>query len=488
MQMNRQKIFKNILLCFCVFSIFLGTLFSIAVKSIEAAEKPVIRVGYLDEYDPYSNFKHKKHIMSGFVKFLVNRIEKDANVKTRCRPYLNEQQMLDDLKLGKIDVVFPVYGDKQWAKGYGISISKPIDKSELILIFKGNDRPNLTKRIGLLDKSVFEKRYLESSPLNSLYYSYPDIVFAADAIKEGAIDSVLVQSTQYIVLEKYLSPSLRLNKKVFADNIEVCLGLAPESAYLTTINQVLANISQEEMHREIIRASNDSSQFTWKDFVVEHIVEIAWMVAGFIFFLIICFVRYYQVTRRTAAILLDSKLKTEEILEKETNLRQALEKAMFKAEHDSMTGLLNKGSFEAVLESHLNNPHMACIVFDIDNFKNVNDTYGHDIGDQVIKAVASAIKTSFRDTDAVARIGGDEFAIIIKEITADKRDIIIQRLTNVREILTDKASELPNVTLSVGIAFADEESRNNPKVIFLHADSVLYEVKDNGRDGFIFYN
>lgn len=488
MQSFKQNLMKYLLCCVCILSFFIGIFVCAEVTATENSKQTTIRVGYLDEYDPYSNFKHRKHIMSGFVKFLVYRLEKDAGVATKCRPYLNNQHMLADLKAGKIDVIFPVYGDHNWAKRNGLALTKPVDKSDLLLLFKGNYRPEIIKKIGYLEKSVFEKEYLETY---TSYYpgtSFPDIVFAADAVNEGIVNGVVVQATQYMVLEKYLPKNMQLNKKVFAKEIEVCLALADNSPHFTLVNKVISGISQEELRREIIRASNDTSQFTWKDFVIEHFVEFACAIVGLLFFMLLGFVRYYQVSRQNAAVLLDSKLKAEEVLAKETHLRQALEKAMFKAEHDSMTGLLNKGSFDAALENHKDNLNMACIVVDIDRFKDVNDTYGHDIGDQVIKAVAHAVKTSFRDTDVVARIGGDEFAIIVKDITNDKRDLIINRIKNVRDILERTSSELPKVTLSVGIAFADEETRYNSREIFLHADNMLYEVKDNGRDGFIFYN
>lgn len=488
MQDLKQIIIKSIVYCVCVMSFLAGIFICSEVKAAENTNQPTLRVGYLDEYDPYSNFKHKKHVMSGFVKFLVFRMEKDAGVTTKCRPYLNNQQMLNDLKAGKIDVVFPVYGDKDWAKRNGIVLTKPVDKSDLLLLHKGTYRPELLKKLGYLDKSIFEKEYLDTNSSYRANISFPDIVFAADAINEGVVSGVIVQATQYNVLEKYLHESLKLNKKVFAKDIEVCLALSEKSPYFLMVNKVISGISEEELKREIIRASNDSSQFTWKDFIIEHFVEFTCLIVAFIFLLISGFAIFYQASRKTAAVLLESKIKAEEVLAKETHLRQALEKAMFKAEHDSMTGLLNKGSFESALEAHKTNPNMACIVVDIDRFKDVNDNYGHDIGDQVIKAVAHAIKKSFRDSDDVARIGGDEFAVIMKDITSEQRDIIISRIKNVRDILERISNELPRVTLSVGIAFADEETKDNPKEVFLHADSVLYEVKDSGRDGFIFFN
>ena len=85
------------------------------------------------------------------------------------------------------------------------------------------------------------------------------------------------------------------------------------------------------------------------------------------------------------------------------------------AEHDPLTDLLNRGSFDKALKLHDDGKHdFALILADVDQFKSVNDTFGHAVGDQVLKRVSSLLQVAFRNTDFVCRIGGDEFAVICR--------------------------------------------------------------------------
>lgn len=156
------------------------------------------------------------------------------------------------------------------------------------------------------------------------------------------------------------------------------------------------------------------------------------------------------------------------------------------AEHDSMTELLNKESFEKLLKIYEegNNP-FALLLIDVDIFKSVNDTYGHAVGDALLKRVAFNLKNAFRSVDYVCRIGGDEFAVIMVEMTSDLQYTIKDKIAMVSEELARPEGEAPAITLSVGVAFSDRE--NPGEDIFKDADKILYYVKENGKNGISFY-
>lgn len=156
------------------------------------------------------------------------------------------------------------------------------------------------------------------------------------------------------------------------------------------------------------------------------------------------------------------------------------------AEHDSMTDLLNRGAFEKILNIYENGePNFALILVDVDTFKSVNDTHGHAMGDKILKKVSKLLKDAFRSIDYVCRIGGDEFAIIMVEMTSDLQYTISDKIKAVNEEHAMAEDGVPAVSLSVGVAFAD---RKNPgESIFKDADKALYRVKENGRNGCDFY-
>ena len=149
-------------------------------------------------------------------------------------------------------------------------------------------------------------------------------------------------------------------------------------------------------------------------------------------------------------------------------------------EHDALTGLFNRGAYEKLLHIHeTGDSPFALILVDVDIFKSVNDTYGHATGDAILKKVSNQLRTAFRSVDYVCRIGGDEFAIIMVQMTSDLSYTISDKITAVNESLTHPDDGLPAVSLSVGVAFSD---RDNPgDSIFKDADKALYETKENGK-------
>lgn len=156
------------------------------------------------------------------------------------------------------------------------------------------------------------------------------------------------------------------------------------------------------------------------------------------------------------------------------------------AEHDALTDLLNRGSYDKLLKIY-DQPgnHYALIMVDVDVFKSVNDTYGHEVGDKILKRVAKLLQTAFRSIDHVCRIGGDEFAIIMVDMTPDLAYTIEEKIDAVNKLLSEPEEGCPVVSLSVGVAFSD---RKNPSdSIFKDADKALYKTKETGRNGCSFY-
>jgi diguanylate cyclase (GGDEF)-like protein len=157
------------------------------------------------------------------------------------------------------------------------------------------------------------------------------------------------------------------------------------------------------------------------------------------------------------------------------------------ADHDALTGLFNRRRFEEELDrevalaSRYDEPG-AALVLDLDNFKYVNDTLGHQAGDQLIVNVASVLRRRLRDTDVLARLGGDEFAVILPR--TDERaahEVARQLLQTVRDHEGFAAGRTLRVTTSIGVALFGEEEVTGQEVLAT-ADIAMYEAKDAGRD------
>ena len=124
------------------------------------------------------------------------------------------------------------------------------------------------------------------------------------------------------------------------------------------------------------------------------------------------------------------------------------------------------------------------MIIDVNQFKQVNDRYGHETGDQVLKKVATLLEYSFRDSDLPARIGGDEFAVVVMDITAEMKFVIEEKVNSINHALLHPTDGLPRVSLSVGIAFSEN---GFPEDLYRNADKALYQIKGNEKRSYCFY-
>lgn len=166
-------------------------------------------------------------------------------------------------------------------------------------------------------------------------------------------------------------------------------------------------------------------------------------------------------------------------------LTQANSKVLqYKAAHDSLTGLMNRSAYESLkLALREQDTAIALLLVDVDHFKQVNDRYGHEIGDKILCRVAHQLRQSFRAKDFCVRFGGDEFAVILRDAFPHMRSSIQAKITALNHILMHPDDELPPVSLSVGVAFGI----GFPDTIYNNADTALYETKEHGRCGVSFF-
>ncbi len=152
------------------------------------------------------------------------------------------------------------------------------------------------------------------------------------------------------------------------------------------------------------------------------------------------------------------------------------------AEHDALTGILNRRAFDEVCLKTEGN--MAILLVDLDDFKHVNDTWGHEAGDVALKALARALTSAFRKDDYICRIGGDEFSVILKDFNPDAEVVIYTKIQQVADMIKH-VNENFGITISVGAALS---SSGFSQELFNQADKALYEVKNNGKNGCEIFN
>ena len=163
--------------------------------------------------------------------------------------------------------------------------------------------------------------------------------------------------------------------------------------------------------------------------------------------------------------------------------KKSLEQMNFQASHDELTGVYNRAGYEVIL-SGLELETTAMLLFDADVFKSINDQFGHETGDKILKKISEALVKCFRSDDYVCRVGGDEFVVFMVHINKNPERLIEEKVIQVNRTLWDDSDGLPRVTLSAGVSYG---TTKDAKEMFSQADTALYYVKDHGRNGCCFY-
>jgi diguanylate cyclase (GGDEF)-like protein len=154
------------------------------------------------------------------------------------------------------------------------------------------------------------------------------------------------------------------------------------------------------------------------------------------------------------------------------------------ASRDSLTGALNRGAFEQRLDAELARTErttspLALVVFDVDHFKSINDSFGHAAGDQVLRGISDAVAGSLRRSDVFGRLGGEEFGLLLPDTDAQGAATVADKL---RRMLSAPAVAGRSLTVSFGVAQAPRNGSWGGRKLLAEADRALYAAKRGGRD------
>jgi len=180
------------------------------------------------------------------------------------------------------------------------------------------------------------------------------------------------------------------------------------------------------------------------------------------------------------------------IVEDITERREAQSRVQYLATHDEMTGLANRTLFTELLTNTIASAkryrrHFAVLFIDLDRFKIINDSLGHEGGDQLLKEMAVRFRGNVRESDVLARFGGDEFVLLVNEVPDRATAALIARnllLLTLKPVRI--AGQQCRVTASIGIAMYPEDAADT-NALMKHADMAMYRAKEEGKNGFQFY-
>ena len=176
-------------------------------------------------------------------------------------------------------------------------------------------------------------------------------------------------------------------------------------------------------------------------------------------------------------------------------IRFAIERKRFEehltylAQYDHLTGLVNRILFrdrlvQATARSKRMQQMIGLMLLDLDRFKLVNDTFGHDMGDELLKAVSERLKTCVREVDTVARMGGDEFTIILEGVSSEQNVLVVaKRITESIATPFELKGHCISIGISIGITIYPQDDHPVDELL-KHADTAMYQAKQQGGSAF----
>lgn len=239
----------------------------------------------------------------------------------------------------------------------------------------------------------------------------------------------------------------------------------------------------------------------------QYLLVFAGALVGLLLYAAASLVRTHQVIRRfnkelrQANTTLEQRVqeRTSELREAHAALlaemekeRAAAQQVEYLAYHDRLTGLFNRSMFSQLLERSLREARrysrsLAVMFVDLDRFKNINDTLGHEAGDLLLKEVAQRLKSCLRESDSVARLGGDEFVVMLPNAgDHDQLSAVAQKILGaVAQAFSLHGQEF-RVTASVGISVYPGDG-DDEATLMKHADIAMYKAKEDGKNNFMFF-
>ncbi len=360
-------------------------------------------------------------------------------------------------------------------------LTRPYIGDDMVMVTRADEPfiPDLhliqKSRLGAIGNSVM-KDDLESE--------YPQMeIIAVESIDEGLMKVLNGELYGFVypmivlnhIVQHDYPGQLRISAKT-DDQFIASIAIHKDEPLLHEIfEKILSGMTQDVKYRIY-------SKWVSSKYEQEYDYSLLWKV-GTAFTLLLIIVLYWN--RRLV-------LHRREINTKNRELEDEKEKVLHIAYHDHLTGLSNRVSLSETLEHAISVAHrrseiLGLLFIDLDRFKIVNDTLGHHVGDEMLRVVANRITGVIRDSDVLARVGGDEFIVLLEGIShQDEAALVAEKiLESVKGQINVDEYEL-NTTASIGIAIYPEDGADTNTLI-KNADAAMYLAKDEGKDGYRYY-
>lgn len=402
-----------------------------------------LNVGIFADYPPYETFQYGQ--ASGITIEILDCLSDITGIQFRYVLVDSFQDIAEKMSTGEIDLVGSIGANSDVAKELGVILSEPyLDNGTLWLT-----RKNETTKNAVFHMVSGNIPYYENENLTRV----EDIQSALLDLSENGTNSIFCEPN----VAKYYLYHLDIDNVEYqtVGNIssEIVLGMGKhlDDAVMGLLNHAMLHLDSSKVEEIVLQNMTFETEITFKSFL-----------------------KMYSTLIVTIVILVLSVILAATIYHSNKFKKMSRQ--------DSMTKLFNSGYFHKYTGEKTKKLNQGCLILiDIDLFKEVNDTHGHQKGDEVIQIVAHSVKKRFRQGDMVARLGGDEFAVLL-ENPCDKEELE----SKFKSLLEDLQNNQAGIPISLSIGGHIFSGGIAYKELYDLADENLYKVKENGRNGFSF--
>ena len=456
-------------------------------KYIETS--PVLRVALLPNIRPLFDVGGPNLELShGIYMDLLKMVSTISGMRFELKQAPSEEALRKMLEDGEADLAFAVYSDQK--SPLDTYFTNDFRKEEFSVVRKRREPENAdSKGVVALAQTFPGAQYYLQQHYHWRVHTYATVTECFDAVEREECEAALVPAPY---IQRNSSMALRPSLVVADDEtlrIPISMEISPHQPRILqrVLNTTLLRLNREQVAR-LVR-ENSAPEFSLGYILHQYPLQTAIVLC---FFLgggaVTAFVFYRNSLQRKQNLVLQQKNQELRVaLENVESMRVSRDGYKMKSRTDMLTGLYNKKATEHICQQQLatlaEDRLAALFILDLDHFKEANDTYGHQCGDDILRNFAESLRNIFRTNDCLGRFGGDEFTVFLCDLPNEK--IISTKAVQILEAARNLRMEGKDIhiTSSVGIAIAPKHGMEYEE-LFHVADQALYKVKTEGRDGF----
>ena len=456
-----------------------------AERFVESAKK--LRVAVLPDFAPFFEMR-KDGTANGLYMDILRLLSENSGLQFSFLRAESEPQLWQMLMSGEADMAFVSYADEISAMDVYYTGDVREEKFSVIRRKDGKMQPS-ARNVAVVPagfpgaEQYFAKKY------HQRVRTAESVEKCLDAVEAGVYETTYIPAL-YLRRENtmFYRPSLEEADREMAE-IPIALALSPKqpTIWQVILNGSILRLDKNEMERLAFENSRPILSVAY--LLDQYPLRIALFV-GFVFagLAVLFFLHSKNRLQKKQNEILQQKNKDLEIaLRRVEAMRIARDGYKLESETDRLTELYNKIAFEETVRKKLKTMPKgetgAFYIIDMDRFKEANDTYGHQFGDELLKKFSAALKEVFRQSDCLGRFGGDEFVVFIEgSLTRENVENKAKQLVDAARAIDAGTTDF-HITISMGIAIYPENGANYD-YLFNAADRALYQVKTGGRDGY----